>query len=90
MNSTQSPKNATPPQGRPNVPPYHVPSSPEEVAREQERINLLLEINGDILEHVNVMQGEGRAGQYMQPNGATQGSNEYLLSDGFTDVLVYC
>lgn len=49
------------------VPPYQAPSSPEQAAREQERINLLLEINGDILEHANTMQLEGQGGITNQP-----------------------
>lgn len=87
MNATQSPNTATPPQGRFPVTPYHVPSSPEEVMREQERINMLLEINSDILEHVNTMQGEGRGGLYGQPSGGPQASSEFTMSDDFASVV---
>lgn len=69
MNQTQSPQAGTPGQGtsnqgRPsiNVPPYQPPTTPEQVAKEQERINLLLEINNEILQHVSSLQTEGQGG----------------------------
>lgn len=76
MNQTQSPTTATPPQNRPSVPPYQAPTNPEQVAREQERINLLLEINNDIIEHVNTLQIDGQ-GPGMAPQ-MKQASSEYI------------
>lgn len=45
-----------------SYPPYQPPNTPEEIAREQERIRLILEINSEILEHVNRLQAEGQGG----------------------------
>lgn len=71
MSQSQSPSAGTPGQGRPsiNVPPYQPPTNPEQVAKEQERIGLLLEINNDILQHVNGLQTEGQGG--LMPGAGT-------------------
>lgn len=85
MSQTQSPTTATPPQSRTNnVPPYQIPSTPEQAAREQERVNLLMDINSEIFEHVNQLQGDGHGGsigqnQNMPPAAhSKQASPEYI------------
>ncbi|KAM0714273.1 hypothetical protein Q7P37_010060 [Cladosporium fusiforme] len=40
----------------------HAPQSPGTQAREQKRVELLLEINGELLQEINTLQSQGRGG----------------------------
>lgn len=64
--------------------PVSVPMSPRAVAREEERVTTLLEINAHLIQEVTSLQAQGKAGSGNQtsPTSPTSGNNAGSNSPG--------
>lgn len=74
--------NASSAQSQPPTPPaarfplYQPPTTPEGVARERERINTLLELNQELLQHASKLQAMNQGGVWSQSQQAQQQGSE--------------